>query len=211
MRRRPSRRGRVLVGPAPAHSTNGRVPSRSTRPVPWRECAGGSASAEGSHHVDQYRPRRSVGQRIYRAPPSQERRRVGGADQAEATSWLGPAAGGGPGRPGLDPPGPRRPARCHGGDHRGRRGRPEPGGGRPRERDESRGDRSWPLLSLVYPPPADQARTSRPASANRFAAAASLDPRLGFWDIGRPLPAKAFRASMSGQGGEPGGQDRGWR
>jgi hypothetical protein len=41
--------------------------------------------------------------------------------------------------------------------------------------------------------------------------AASLDPSGAFWDIGRPLRAKAFRASMSGQGGAPGGQDRGRR
>jgi hypothetical protein len=68
-----------LVGSATAHSSNyRRVPRWSTRLVPWRGYAGGSASAEGSHLVDQYRPRWSVGQRVTRAPPSQERRLVGG-------------------------------------------------------------------------------------------------------------------------------------
>ena len=51
MRRRRSGRGRVLVGSATAHSDNQRVPRRSTRRVPWRGCAGSSASAEGSHHL----------------------------------------------------------------------------------------------------------------------------------------------------------------
>jgi hypothetical protein len=37
-----------------------------------------------------------------------------------------------------------------------------------------------------YPPAADRARTSGHARANRFASVASLDPRLAFWDIGRP-------------------------
>jgi hypothetical protein len=107
MRRRPSRRGRVLVGPAPAHSTNGRVPSRSTRPVPWRECAEDSASAEGSHHVDQYRPRRSVGQRVtvhhphrsgaWSAGPIRPKRRPGWARQLAAgqavLAWIRQARG----------------------------------------------------------------------------------------------------------------------
>ena len=68
-RRRRSSRGRVLVGSATAHSNNRRVPSRSTRPVRWRACARGSASAERSHHVDQYRPRRRVGQRATHTHP----------------------------------------------------------------------------------------------------------------------------------------------
>jgi glycosyltransferase involved in cell wall biosynthesis len=37
------------------------------------------------------------------------------------------------------------------------------------------------------------------------------DPLVLALGYGRPLRAKAFRASMSGPGGEPGGQDRGWR
>ena len=59
--------------------------------------------------------------------------------------------------------------------------------------------------------PSTKRTTAGAAAMAKLASAASLDPRLAFWDIGRPLPAKAFRASMSGQGGEPGGQDRGWR
>src|SRR6266545_15356 len=61
--RRRSGRGRASVGSPMACSNHGRVPGRSTRPVPWRECAGGSASTEGSHLV-QYQPRWAAGQRV---------------------------------------------------------------------------------------------------------------------------------------------------
>jgi hypothetical protein len=52
MRRRRSGRGRALVGSTTAHTSNDRrVPRWSTRRVPWPGWAGGSASAEGSHHL----------------------------------------------------------------------------------------------------------------------------------------------------------------
>ena len=51
IRRRRSGRGRPLVGSTTAHSGNRRVLGWSTRRVPWRRCAGSSASAEGSHHL----------------------------------------------------------------------------------------------------------------------------------------------------------------
>jgi hypothetical protein len=70
-------------------------------------------------------------------------------------------------------------------------------------------DRVAAMASSGVPP--TKRTTAGAAAMAKLASAASLDPRLACWDIGRPLPAKAFRASMSGQGGEPGGQDRGWR
>jgi hypothetical protein len=84
-----SGRGRVLVGSASVRSNNRRVSGRSTRPVPWRGCAGGSASAEWSHLVGQYLPRWAAGQRV-------GERRIGDAPRSTARSWTSAAVGGAP-------------------------------------------------------------------------------------------------------------------
>jgi hypothetical protein len=64
IRRRRSGRGRPLVGSATAPSDHRRVLGWSTRLVPWPGCAGGSASAEGSHLVRQYRAHSVAGQAL---------------------------------------------------------------------------------------------------------------------------------------------------
>ena len=67
---------------------------------------------------------------------------------------LHPAAGHGPGRPGVDPAGPRGPRWCAGGDGRGRAGGAGPCCGRPFSTPSRRSGRGccWPRTKLPRPP-----------------------------------------------------------